>query len=47
MEDLSDIPVPPSHRHPMSGEPVWDAAAVREVIEELTLEFKSELEQYD
>lgn len=36
--DISDIPVAPSHRHPMSGEPIWNEAAVRELIPIVTLE---------
>lgn len=30
-EDISDLP-PPSHRHPMSGEPIWDQHAVRAML---------------
>lgn len=33
-EDISDLP-PPSHRHPMSGEPIWDQHAVRAVLSKL------------
>ena len=30
-EDISDLP-PPTHRHPMSGEPIWDQHAVRDLV---------------
>lgn len=30
-EDISDLP-PPTHRHPMSGEPIWDQHAVRALV---------------
>lgn len=30
-EAISDLP-PPSHRHPMSGEPIWDQHAVRAML---------------
>ncbi|XKB69906.1 hypothetical protein AB4067_07110 [Bordetella bronchiseptica] len=33
-EDTSDLP-PPSHRHPMSGEPIWDQHAVRAMLSKL------------
>ncbi|WP_033471264.1 hypothetical protein [Bordetella bronchiseptica] len=33
-EDISDLP-PPSHRHPMSGEPIWDQHAVRAMLSKL------------
>lgn len=33
-EDISDLP-PPSHRHPMSGEPIWDQHAVRAALSKL------------
>jgi hypothetical protein len=34
-ENVADIPVPPSQQHPTSGEPIWDQAAVRAVVERL------------
>ncbi|VEI25138.1 hypothetical protein [Bordetella bronchiseptica] len=33
-EDISDLP-PPSHRHPMSDEPIWDQHAVRALLSKL------------
>lgn len=36
-EDISDLP-PPSHRHPMSGEPIWDQHAVRALMSKLRAE---------
>lgn len=33
-QDYSDLP-PPSHFHPMSGEPIWDQHAVRTILSKL------------
>ncbi|SIT00022.1 hypothetical protein [Achromobacter sp. MFA1 R4] len=44
-EDISALP-PPSHRHPMSGEPIWDQHAVRALLSKLRAPVADNWQQY-